>query len=129
MKSFIKLGQGNLRTYFTFVFFMSFFALLSLPSAKAQVDVNIIVFEIASPSGGGIVSVNPNPVSSLAQVEHKTGVSISTLTITSAEDGVLATLHLGETRNFNISLPAGLTSWIFQTSEGLISKQVLIVEV
>ena len=55
MKSFIQTGQGNLRTYLTFVFLTGFLALFSLQSASAQVDVNIIVFEVAAPSGGGIV--------------------------------------------------------------------------
>ena len=128
MKSFIQTGQGNLRTYLTFVFLTGFLALFSLQSASAQVDVNIIVFEVAAPSGGGIVSVNPNPVSRLANVEYKTGVSVQSLTILSSEGSTLATMSIGDSNSFNVELPTGLTHWIFQTSAGVVSRQILIAE-
>ena len=120
-----NFGLGNLRPYLFTALFSLIFTFGSTFEVQAQVDVTIDVFQIAS-QGEGFISVNPNPVVNNAQVSHGESVQMQTLTIRSQGGNILAVLDLTQSTNFEVSLPQGLTYWVFQTDSGIISKQILI---
>lgn len=119
------IGQGNLRPFTSIAFVLAIICLTSVSQLHAQVDINIEVWG-RTVSGGDPIIISPNPVVSLASVEHDNGLDLQSLTILDSRGETLVVLDLSQSSSFSVQLPAGVTSWIFQTSEGVITEQVII---
>ena len=127
MLSLTNMGLGNLRPYFILAILSTIFTFASTSNLQAQVDISIDVIEMPLSQGEGNITIAPNPVSSYTRVEHANGLTLQSVTILDQNGDTLAVIDLSQTSSFEVSLPSGLTIWNFQTSSGLISKQVVIL--
>jgi hypothetical protein len=121
-----SFGLGNLRPYFTVAILALIFVFGKTTEVSAQIDIDIDILRMPSMPAGDPIAVAPNPVVSYAQVKHDSGLQMQSLTIISQYGEVLAVLNINQSTSFQVSLPAGLSHWVFQTDEGVISKQVVI---
>ena len=120
-----QLGLGNLRPYFTAILFAVLFSFVGMNDAYSQIDISIDIVGAPAPMGESI-KINPNPISNYGQVQYQEDIQLESLTILNQSGEVMAVLNLSQSSNFEVSLPSGVSSWVFHTSAGIISKQILI---
>jgi hypothetical protein len=129
MLSLSKMGLGSLRPYLFVALFSTLFTFVNTSRLHAQIDINVDIVQMPFLQGENSISVSPNPVVTHAKVEYGNDITLQSLTILDQSITIMTYIDHIQGGSFLVSLFAGLTYWNFQTSSGMVSRQVMVAEI